>query len=186
MPLALPSEEIDEALKKSAAQYEDWVKSFGEQKRRLAYLQALEKQFLVTRDMKLLEEFRDEREIPEAELAEKVKEPYALWDEDGWLEKAQDDPEKLVIRQRILDDQDADARLLNPNVKIRHIKGKEDGHTYRVYEGIDGKGFRAFLRLRDAEREAQRKINEMTARTVLSSSAYCPAAPSKSSKIKLN
>ena len=61
MPVALPTEEVDAALKKSAAQYEDWVKSLEEQKRRLAYLQAVEKQFLATRDMDLLEEFKDRR-----------------------------------------------------------------------------------------------------------------------------
>jgi hypothetical protein len=36
-------------------------------------LQVIEKRFLATRDMALLEEFRDKREIPEIELAEKAE-----------------------------------------------------------------------------------------------------------------
>jgi len=170
MPAITPVEEVDATLKKNAAQnaaqYEDWLKSLEEQKRRLAYLQAMEKQFLTTRDIELLKEFKDKREIPEVELAEKVKKPHSIWQmpEDcwlGWLEEVRDDPEQLTIRQGILTNIDAEARLLNPNVKIRHIKGKADGHTYRVYEGIDDKEFNAFHKLRNAERETKQKIEQL-------------------------
>jgi hypothetical protein len=158
-----PTEEVDAALKKSAAQDRCWEEYLEEQKRRLAYLQALEKQFLATRDMRFLEEFKDRREILKVELAEKVKQPCAVWlrQEDGWLEEVRDDSERLAIRKRILDNLDADARLLNPNVKIRHIKGKHDDHTYRVYEGVDCEEFRAFHRLRQTEREAEQKIKQL-------------------------
>lgn len=160
MPSTTPTEEVDATLKKSAVQYRCWEEYLEEQKKRLAYLQTLEKQFLATRDIALLKEFKDKKDPPKVELAEKVKKPCVIWEDDNWLEEA---PTRgaLLARVMVLNMREEEAKLLNPDVKIRHIKGKNDGHLYLVYEGIDKHEYVAFCHLRDAERKAEQEIKQL-------------------------
>lgn len=163
------------AMEGSEGCYRDWEKSLEEEKKRLKYLLAIEKEFLATRDMRLLEEFEDKEEAKKVELAEKVKEPCTLWPEDGWLEQFYGNPVPVAIRERIFNFLDAEASLLNPNVRIRHIKDTDGKHTYRVYEGIDSKKFRAFYRLQRAELEVEQKIKYLADDCILS--PYSQAQP---------
>lgn len=192
MPSTLLTEEIDAALERSAVQNRCWEEYLEEQKRRLAYLQALEKQFLATRDMRFLEEFKNKIPCPRnVELAEKVEHPCTIWPEEDALEEVRDDPHRLAIRKGTIDRLDAGAMELNPNVKIRHIKGKENGRIYRVWEGVDCEEWNALDNLRAAEQKMKQKIEQLasncappnyTARITqekLTTKIMEPAAPSR-------
>jgi len=145
-------EEEDDAPPDDPANALVWVER---QKRRLKKLRELEQRFIATHDATLLEDFWPARTFHQAELAENIEGPVALFDAAGFLA----DGEKHGFQaDKRLRNRNADAQELFPGIEIREVR-TVDGQVLLAYIGVSTKMLGAALELRHEQEMLTLAIN---------------------------